>query len=336
MKRNKKSFQPLTLIVGGLLGIFLAIILILCLYPIKIDTLVSSPQVAKSYNESLERIEDLQKTDPPDVDPSARTIVMSHGKKVDQVIVIFHGLTNSPRQFEALGKKFFELGYNVYIPRIPWHGLDKSRASDLEKLTAEDLAAASDDAVDIAQGLGAHVTVAGLSMGGVMAAWVAQERSDVDKAVLIAPCFGTYKIPEFLLKPSINFFIMKPSFFIWWDSKMKENLPRPEAVYYGFSSRAMGEIRRLGWYVQTLGKKLEPKAPVILVVTNANDRAVSKERITAVMRNWQRHDAAHIEMYEFPKDLHLGHDLIDPQQPDQNISAVYPKLISLITGKGNL
>jgi len=37
-----------------------------------------------------------------------------------------------------------------------------------------------------------------------------------------------------------------------------------------------------------------------------------------------------VERYEFPKDLALNHDLIDPEQPNQNIALVYPKIIELI------
>ena len=45
-------------------------------------------------------------------------------------------------------------------------------------------------AVDIAAGLGDQVTIAGLSAGGVVAAWAAQHRRDVHRAVLIAPSLG--------------------------------------------------------------------------------------------------------------------------------------------------
>jgi len=37
-----------------------------------------------------------------------------------------------------------------------------------------------------------------------------------------------------------------------------------------------------------------------------------------------------VQTYQFPADLHLGHDLIDVQDPDQNVAVVYPELIELI------
>ncbi len=330
--RRRHTLRFLFFIFVGLLG---ALILFLYVYPIKTDSLISHSRASNSFQESLQRIDSLQKSDSGEIDPAASTILMHHGSKVERVIVFFHGFTNSPRQFKALGEQFYKLGYNVFIPRVPHHGLKKPRSTDLEKLTAEDMVTISDEAIDIAQGLGDHVIVAGISMGGVMAGWAAQVRHDVDKAVLIAPNFGTYKVPDCFLKPSINFLLMRPNSFVWWDSKKKQNLEVPETAYYGFPSRALGEIRRLGWYVQILAKKSRPEASKILVVTNANDRAVSKEGIDVVVNNWKKDDSSAIQTYEFPSSLNLGHDLIDPEQPNQNISVVYPKLISLMIEKGS-
>ena len=188
----------------------------------------------------------------------------------------------------------------------------------------------SDEAADIAQGLGDHVTVVGLSMGGVMAGWLAQFRSDVDCTVLIAPNFGTFRLPQIFLKPSINFLLLQPNRFIWWDSNKKEHLIRPPTAYFGFYTQALGEIRRLGWSVLVAGSHKGPASRKILVVTNANDHAVNKEGIEAIVKNWRNHRTADVRQFEFHKTLKLEHDIIDPQQPHQNVSMVYPKLIELI------
>jgi esterase/lipase len=332
MRKNKKLLPVFLGALGGLFGALVLIILFLYAYPINVDSLVSQPRPSQSFEESLQRIDMRRKAESEIIDPSGRTMLMDHGKKVERVIVFFHGFTKSPRQFEALGAQFYNLGYNVYIPRIPYHGYKKFMSAHLERLTAQDLAQASDEAVDIAQGLGEHVTVAGISMGGVMAGWVAQLRHDVDQAVIIAPSFGINNVPNCFLKPSINFLTIAPSFFIWWDSQKKNNLDVPQATYYGFPSRAIGEVFRLGWDVQILEKKSRAAAHSILIITNANDHAVSKEEINVVIHNWQKYDISQIQSYEFSKKFNVGHDLIDPQQPDQNVSAVYPKLISLIRG----
>lgn len=330
MKKKTEFPRILAHVLEAGLVLFVLFALYLCLFPVKLGTLASRPFPSASYEESDQRIKNILLTDTPEVQENARAIFLGHGHKVKNAIVFFHGFTNSPRQFAQLGKEFYNRGYNVYIPRVPYHGLNASAVRELAHLKAEDLTKTADESVDIAAGLGERITVVGLSMGGVMAGWAAQKRPDVDKAVLIAPNFGTFKIPDFFLKPSINFLLLKRDMFIWWDKNMRENMPRPESAYTGFSSRALGEIRRLGYGVQVLAHQNRPESPSILVITNANDRAVSQEGIDAVVNEWRKYSEVDLEYFEFEKDLGLGHDLIDPEQPNQKVDVVYPKLLELI------
>ena len=310
--------------------VFILVLLYLFFKAIDISSLVSQPHPVKSFEESLRRIAVLQSKDPQGLEPASPSIFLHHGHRTSKAIVFFHGFTSTPRQFRTLGEEFYKQGYNVFIPRIPFHGFTETQSKELRKLTAEDLVLISDEAVDIAQGLGEKVIVAGLSMGGVMAGWLAQSRSDIDMTVLIAPNFGTYHVPEYFLKPSINFLLFSPNRFVWWDAQLKRNLKRPPGTYYGFYSRALGEIRRLGWFVLIKGRNLKPPAASILVITNANDQAVSKAGTDLIVRNWFKTAPEKLRLYEFPQKLKLDHDLIDPLQPNQNIQAVYPTLFYLI------
>ncbi|MFQ5436176.1 MAG: alpha/beta hydrolase, partial [Anaerolineae bacterium] len=106
---------------------------------------------------------------------------LTHQDKAERAIVLFHGYTACPDQFYRLGTTFHNLGYNVLIPRMRYHGRRDRLTSSQARLTAATLVAVANDAVDIAHGLGRQVQVMGLSMGGVMAAWVAQNRADVER-----------------------------------------------------------------------------------------------------------------------------------------------------------
>jgi len=311
-----------------LLTVFIAF---LAIKPIEIDSLTSHPNPAPNYKESLDQISALEDKDPPDIADYGRQIVMTHGEKTDRVIVFFHGSTNSPRQFEVLGREFYQLGYNIFIPRIPYHG-HEDRMGDIQaKLTAEIAAAATDQAVDIAQGLGEHVTVVGLSIGGNMASWAAQYREDVDMAVIIAPIFGARLIPAPLQKISINLMLTVPNVFVWWDSKVKTELGGPTSAYYRFSTRGLGEMMRLGWCARQVGKNVKPKTPSILFVMNEYDEAINQKNVEVVMKNWQQYDGLNVREYRFEADLKVFHDIIDPEQPYQKISIIYPRLISAIS-----
>jgi len=97
--------------------------------------------------------------------PLCVTRAFTHGERVNNAVVFLHGFTSCPDQFDQLGRLYYEKGYNVYIPRLPRHGDRDPLGLSLQGLTAEELAEAAMQAVDIAQGLGERVLVSGLSGG---------------------------------------------------------------------------------------------------------------------------------------------------------------------------
>ncbi len=284
------------------------------------------------YEESLRRIDRLRDLDGADVSLDGRTIFLAHGQKTDKTIVFFHGNTNSPRQFAALGGIFYERGYNVLIPRVAHHGLKDRMTKDLARLTASELIKACDACVDIARGLGRHITVVGFSMGANMAGWVAQNRSDVDKAVIIAPFWGWKGLPAYFFRPFIVFLSVMPNRFVWWDKKAKTALVGPTSSYYGFSTRGVGQIMGLGWSVMKQARRVAPKAGAIVIVTSGLDDAVDENNLDKVVDDWRRHGHVGITRYKFDSSFCVFHDMIDPQQPYQKVALVYPKLIELIDG----
>lgn len=297
--------------------------------PIRI--LCAHPRPAGSYAEALKRATALQGKDSDEVHPLARTVLMSHGRRTERAIVFFHGYTNSPAQFHRLGEAFYERGYNVLIPRLPHHGLSDRLTAEHALLTADELSALADEAVDIAVGLGEQVTVAGLSMGGVMAAWVAQERPEPVRVVPIAPGLGVRAVPGWLTRAATHMMLRMPNVFLWWDPVLKDKAPGPPSTYPRYSTHALGQMLSLSASVRARAKKAAPAAPSIVVVTNANDLSVDNGAARRLVALW-RAQGGHVETYEFPGHLGLPHDLIDPAQPGQRIDIVYPVLIELLMG----
>jgi carboxylesterase len=285
---------------------------------------------SRSYQESVKRINVMRKLDGEDVSPDGRTIFLARGEKVRNAIVFFHGNTNSPRQFEALGRIFYKKGYNVLIPRVPHHGLKDRMTKDLAKLTVNEMIKLCGESVDIAVGLGNYVTVVGFSMGANMAGWIAQNRSDVDKAVIIAPFWGWKKLPTFFFRPFIILLSILPSTFLWWDKKAKKSLTGPTSSYFCFSTRGVAQIMLLGWKVMKESRRVAPKARAIVVITSEMDEAVDEKNLDQVVAQWRGHSSVKITRFKFDRDMGVFHDMIDPQQPYQKTSVVYPKLIELI------
>lgn len=292
--------------------------------------LSSHPNSARNYEEAVQQVQTLQSAEGVDFNPLCHTIFLTHGQKVKRVIVLVHGYANCPQQFAELGGKFFKLGYNVLIAPLPHHGLADRTTPDQANLRAEELTTYADRVMDIAQGLGNHVTMVGISGGGIATAWAAQRRSDIDLAVVISPSFGFAQIPTILTTPAMNFYRIRPNIFEWWDPKLKDK----DGARYGYaqySTHALAEILRLGFNVQLEAKQSAPKAKEILYITNANDHDINLPLAYQVLKDWQSHGSNNFRTYEFSADLKLPHDFIDPAQTDQQVDLVYPILIDLIT-----
>jgi pimeloyl-ACP methyl ester carboxylesterase len=309
-------------------GIVLASVAMI-LTPWNLSTIASHPHAAQGYAEALQRIEILRGQAPPHMNPLCQLQLMTHAKKVDRAIILVHGYTNCPQQFHQLGQRFYALGYNVLIAPLPHHGLANRMTEAHAQLTAEELADYADQTVDIAQGLGASVTMMGISAGAVTTAWAAQHRNDIDAAVIISPAFGFKQIPTPLTAAMMNIYTLLADSFEWWDPTLQaESLPT--YAYPRYSRHALVQTLRLGFATQVDAQRTPLAAKKMLVVLNANDNSVNNALTMEIVKSWQAY-AANLTTYEFEAALKLDHDLIDPSQPSQRIDTVYPRLIELIT-----
>ena len=300
----------------------------LVLAPFDGPDLRSHPRPATSFAEALAGIDSLGAEDGARIDERCRVRLFHHGRPTGRVVLLFHGLTNCPQQFDAFARQAHAQGANVLLVRLPRHGFADRMATELGKLRAAELAVFGDRTVDLARGLGDSVTVAGLSVGGTLALWLGQRRADVDRVVAIAPVLGVKAVAAPLTATVARLAMALPDLMLWWDDQRKADLPGPPYCYPRFSSRAMGETLRMGFAVVEGARRAAPAAPSVVLVTVENDPAVSNAPVVALARTWRRRAPAAIETYEFPADLRLGHDMIDPLQPYARIDVSYPPLVA--------
>jgi carboxylesterase len=259
------------------------------------------------------------------------TKLHDHGTQTEHVIVLIHGFTNCPEQFNELGKQHFEVGHNVFIPRMPYHGLSDRLTDALINLTAENLAAFGDKIIDIARGLGKKITVMGISGSGTLVAWLAQNRGDVDFAFAIAPLFGLAFVPPSLTKLFERFALLLPNFFIWWDPRTKAE--NPYSIYYAYPrypSRALVEIVRLAMITRSQAKESPPAARNIIMIINDAEPAVSNSEITRLFKLWQKHGKGNLSELHFEKEMKLPHDIITPGTPGVPIGDIQRRLIRAV------
>jgi pimeloyl-ACP methyl ester carboxylesterase len=282
----------------------------------------------QDYSEAIRIAETLKDLDGPNVNPLCHTRLYTHGKRAERSLVLLHGFTNCPQQFDMLGRQFHDRGWNVLIPRYPRHGYTDRLNTAIAELRVEHLLALANRAADAGAGLGERVTVAGLSLGAILAGYLAQTHERIDRAVLIAPMLGLKPIPGPALTAMGTLAKRLPNFFMWWNKDLKAKLGPPYG-YPRFPTHAYAALFDAGRVLVTSAGKEAPRARSIAVITNAAEPRLDNRFTYRLIESWRRH-GANVETFEFPASDGLTHDLIDPGHAAQRTDYVYPILTRLI------
>lgn len=306
--------------------------LLVGLVPVSTAGLASRPVPTRDYAAAVARFEQATSDEASTVYPPCASRLYTHGERTETAVVLVHGLTNCPRQFVELAETIHASGSNVLVLRVPYHGLgtpdlaDIAGVDEVGPIRAEDYRRYADETIDIAAGLGRSVRVMGLSLGGVIAGWMAQNRDSVEHAVVIAPATGLPgNVPDFVTPLFRNFFGRAPNL------SLRGGGTQLDHAYVGESSHAIAHMYLLAEALRRDAGRARPAARSIAVVTNASDTQVDNEDILALADLWRRTGAT-VTHHEFPAALGLPHDVVDVQQPAQRTDVVYPVLVDLVTG----
>lgn len=289
------------------------------------DSLGPHPSPAGNYAAAMKRVGVVQLADAIAA-PGGESIVLVHGKRTARAIVLFHGFTNSPRQFRRIAERLYERGDNVFAPRLAYHGLRDGTVHELANLTAEQLRDHADTAIDIGQGLGNSVIAAGVSLGGNLAAWSAQMRPEVTRAVPISPALGLAHVPPIPDPVLLGLVMHVPDL-------TRSNMPdqfRPDRTS-GWSTHAIGQMVRFGLAVREAAREHPPAAREILMLLNAHDHTVDRSRNLELAACWSA-AGGNVNVWEFSNSLQLPHDLVDPDERFANVAATHPVILDLIDG----
>lgn len=324
----------------GAMGIGLAWLMQRYLLRVRPWESVPRAHPARSYEEAVARGEVLQQRDDPAwrVDQSLEplhdgcgTRLLLHGERTERVVVLLHGYTKCPNQYDALAQLLHQQGYSVIVPRYPFHGYADTMTDALAEMTAERLLETVQEAVDVACGLGEHVTVLGFSLGGLLASWLAQHRADLDYVLIVAAPFTVHTFPAWMNRILANLFIMLPPSFIWWDGKAKADAHRGIFAYPRFPSNSFGHLLRIGLLVQQSARRQRPAARNIVISANPTDESVDNRGAQRLLDRWREH-GANVYWHEFDEEWGLAHEIMDPLHKMQQVERVYPLLLELIAG----
>ena len=285
------------------------------------------------YGESLDRIRRLQARDDATIQPVCRTALYDHGRPTDLAVVLFHGFTNCPAQYALMARKLHARGCNVLVPRYPEHGDVNRMTTRLEGLTAERMTAAASEAIEAARGLGRQLAISGLSLGGVLCAWLATQRSDIDRIVSFAPALGIAALPYPLNVFAAGLMRALPaSLYAWWNPALKEKIT-PSHAYPRYPVRTLGECYLIGeWAIGAQAPLPGRGGTQVTFALNPRDPAVNNDVAVQLSQHWN--DSGMLSssvawLDGFP----AMHDVVEPENPHECIATCYPPLIDLIVGK---
>jgi carboxylesterase len=96
--------------------------------------------------------------------------------------LVLHGFTGSPQSMRGLAEAFAAAGFTVELPLLPGHG---TSVDDLATTSFADWSAAAERAYTDLAARCERVVVAGLSMGGLLAVWLATRQDDIAGLIIV-------------------------------------------------------------------------------------------------------------------------------------------------------
>jgi pimeloyl-ACP methyl ester carboxylesterase len=213
---------------------------------------------------------------------------------------------------------------------MPHHGEANREQNSLGQLTAQDLIAFGNDAVDMAPALGAHVTLFGLSGGGTVAVWAAINRPEVDLVAACSPYLGMIQVPATLTPGVANLADLLPpiDFGPGAAAALATGTYAPYS-YINNNTRAATAFLHLSLVALARASQSPPVARHTLLIVNDADDTVNRDMLEQLSQVWLRSGASH-RTYHFEQALRLPHDVIGPDRVDQRTEFVYPILVDLV------
>ena len=244
-----------------------------------------------------------------------------------RAIVLLHGFTNAPPQYDVLAPMLVAAGWDVIVPRFPYHGYADRMTGAPRYLTRDDFLITPLRAVVLAARLGGSVDAGGISLGATVACWIAQHVR-LHTILMVAPAFGLKNTAGPIGSAIFAGVGALPNMFLWWDPFERERTP-PAHGYPRFSTHALALAMHIGDEIRTsagAGRFMATRLALAIsdaepIMNNAESRSVC-----------DRFGAAGVDVRTHVfTGLPKRHDIIEPSLEGQPIDVVYPALIRLLS-----
>jgi len=225
-----------------------------------------------------------------------------------RAVLALHGFLGSPPDLGDLPGALHRAGYDVLAPRLPGHG---TTPRDLADTSMEERLAAALAAFDALAADHASVDVVGFSMGGLLAAQVAQQR-DVRSLVLVNPFVGetgsgpgwnpfdTDDVVAFV-SPLVDS-VMRAEMFV----NMRDRAAiRRLRAYHTVPLSAVTELRRYALEARERDVYASLSCPTLLLLSTDDHVTPSAEADHVLRRLAQREDGPRFEEARFANSDHV-------------------------------
>ena len=248
-------------------------------------------------------------------------LIFEQAQPTDKAIVLVHGLSDSPYFMSAIGEYFYqELGYNVYIPLLHFHGLKDPKG--MEGVELEEWKANVRFAINVAEDKAETVSIGGLSMGGALSFYMAATSPRIDGVLYLFSAALDLTGGRFGPLGEVMERVLRTC----WPDLLEVILKRtaPPLIGenpYGYSHVDLDgaqELARLIKETDTLLKGFSPKAPFSKRVFAVHSEADTTASLEGIKKLQSLSDPALFHSYIFPKALGISHANVVFKDPITN------------------
>jgi pimeloyl-ACP methyl ester carboxylesterase len=224
--------------------------------------------------------------------------LLHHNKSTQKVVVLFHGLSDSPYYFRSIARSIHQQGNNVIVALMPGHGKKQADEDMQDSELADRWREHVSEIVDFSRGLGEQVYVGGFSTGGVLGTeYILQNPNAVNGLMLFSGALALNSSVESMAK-------------IWgiqWlakilDGEYETNGPNP----YKYPSVARFSALELAEVIFSVRELIENGATLNLPVFAAHSMADKTTPIIGVNNLLEVNKGANT-LFEISKDLDVCH-----------------------------
>jgi pimeloyl-ACP methyl ester carboxylesterase len=229
-------------------------------------------------------------------------------------LVLLHGYSAGPWQYEEMSDFLHDKGYNVYVPRLPGHGLVTSEGIPTgcaipESNEDDQWDSFVDSVYQQAAALGEAVQVIGLSGGATLGLRIAERHPEVAGVAAFAPFLGG-NLPLGLLFPVVNFL---DTITFGMLGNLLDRGPfgkNSNTIDNGGPHTKSSLGQALGMY--QLGQKIDRVAAPVQFITTAGDSLSG----TAAVSRMRAHcgDGEQTGWYHFAREDGVPHAMVSPRQ----------------------